>query len=35
MMKAFEHPYVIAFLFIAALIIWLCIKIHEDDEPET
>ena len=35
MMKEMEHPWVIAFLLMAALIIWLCIKINEDDEPET
>jgi hypothetical protein len=30
-----EHPYTIAFIVIVAFVIWMCIKINEDDEPET
>jgi len=34
-MKEFDHPFAIAFIMLAAFIVWICIKINEDDEPET
>jgi len=31
-MQTFEHPFVIAFIFMVGFIIWICIKINENDE---
>jgi hypothetical protein len=34
-MNTIDHPYAIAFIFLLGFIIWIGIKINEDDEPET
>jgi len=33
-MAALDHPYIIGFIMIAGFIIWVCVKVNEDDQDK-